>query len=312
MKRIVRRIIAAFISLLLVSLAVFALVSFSSGDSSAHVLAEDASPEAVQAYREAMGLDDPFFLRYLGFMRSFFSGRWGESVSGAAVSDLILHRIPVTLSLTLVSLVLSLLIALPLSLVPLKRRSASGMAVTAFAALSAACPLFLSSLLLIIVFSVLLGLFPVAGYIPLSRSLSGWLSSVFLPSLSLAILHSSLYIMVLRKALKEGMESKPALVYASFGMRRNAIARSAAARPALPVMTMLTAETLASSLAGSAVVETVFALPGAGSLLVDAALSRDVTLAGTIVLLCAVMTIILSLLSEAVVFLLDPRERRGK
>ena len=302
MKRIVRRIIAAFISLLLVSLAVFTLVSFSSGDSSAHVLAEDASPEAVQAYREAMGLDDPFFLRYLGFMRSFFSGRWGESVSGAAVSDLILHRIPVTLSLTLVSLVLSLLIALPLSLVPLKRRSASGMAVTAFAALSAACPLFLSSLLLIIVFSVLLGLFPVAGYIPLSRSLSGWLSSVFLPSLSLAILHSSLYIMVLRKALKEGMESKPALVYASFGM----------SLPALPVMTMLTAETLASSLAGSAVVETVFALPGAGSLLVDAALSRDVTLAGTIVLLCAVMTIILSLLSEAVVFLLDPRERRGK
>ncbi len=307
MRRIFARIASSAAALIVLSFAVFTLVALSPGDSSAYILPEDAGEEAVEAYREAQGLAKPFGIRYAVFLSSFLSGRWGETIAGSEVAGLIASRVPVTLSISLLSLVMSLAAAIVSSFASLARKTPASAAVTAFAALSASVPLFLSSMILILVFSVLLRLFPVAGYSPLSQGIGEWLGSIFLPSLAMAALHSSLFIMVFRKALRESMGSGYALYAASYGMARLDTAVHIAFRPALPVLVSVAAETTAAMLGGSAAIETVFALPGLGSLMVDAALSRDASLAGILVLLAAMATAAVSIVSELVIFLLDPR-----
>ena len=298
--------------MLIVSFLVFSCISFSSGDSSSFILSEDASAEDIAEYRELSGLDRPFLERYFPFLISFMKGEWGYSSGGAEIRELIFSRLPVTLFLSSLSLLLSLIIALPISYLTMKRNTIRSALGTGYAILVSSSPVFLLSIFLILIFSVSLGIFPVAEYVPLSRGVRLSLGSIFLPSLSLALLHSSLLILMFRNALRENMEKPFSIASYSFGMKRWKIALRNATKPSLPILVMLLGESMAAFLGGSAAVETVFALPGIGSLLVSAALSRDSVLAGTIMLLVALLVSLSSLCAEIISILLDPRNRGTK
>ena len=163
----------------------------------------------------------------------------------------------------------------------------------------------------VIIFSIACGFFPSAGYISVSRGIIPYIRSLFLPSLTLALLHASLYVRVFRKAVRDGIRSKYSLFALSTGMRRKELALKSAMKPSLPVLLSLISQSLVSAIGGSAVVETVFALPGIGALMVDAALSRDGQLAGIIMILLAISTAVIFFLLEGVLPLVDPRIRRG-
>ena len=310
MDSIWKRLLRLLLTMLIVSLAVFSFISFSSGDSSSSVLSEDASEEAIEAYRKAMGLDEPFAVRYLSFLSSFFSGNWGVASDGQDISFLVLSRIPATLSITILALLMSLAIALSLAFLSLRRHTIGRALTTAWAAVMMSSPVFLIAIALVLLLSFQLDLFPVAGYVPLSGGFVRSIRSVFLPSLSLALLHSSLIMLMMRAAVESNLSASYSMVARAFGKGFSRIAAIDASKPALPLLAILSGQSAAAFIGGSAAVETLFAIPGIGSLLVTAALRRDAALAGTLVMLIALSVSCISMAAEAVSALLDPRRER--
>lgn len=296
--------------MLIVSFLVFSCIAFSSGDSSSYILSEDATESEVEAYQEMAGLNEPFFTRYVSFLFSFITGDWGRSAGGNEIRELIAARLPVTLSVSFLALLVSLLIAVPLSYLTLEEKTAGSVISTSYAVIISSSPVFLTAIFLVLVFASVLGIFPVAGYIPASEGFFLHLGSVFLPSLSLALLHSALLLLMFRKALRENMKKSFSRTYASLGFSNREIAFKCATKPSLPILIILTGQSAAAFLGGSAAVESIFALPGLGALLVNAALSRDTVLAGILMMLVASMVSLSSLSAEIVSALLDPRNRR--
>ncbi len=299
------------LTMLIVSFLVFTCISFSSGDSSAYILSEDAAAEDVAAYREAAGLTRPFGERYLDFLIAFATLDWGMSAGGADITGIIAARLPVTLMISFLALLMSLMIAVPVSYFTLREGTVRSALATAWSAAVSASPVFLTAIFLVLSLAAYLGLFPVAGYVPISAGIGPWFGSLFLPSLSLAFLHSSLFILMFRRALRENMRKPYAVAAEARGMSYMRIAACSATKPALPLLITLAGESAAAFLGGSAAVETVFALPGLGSLLVSAALGRDARLAGILILLVALFVSVSSLAAETVSHFLDPRNRRS-
>ena len=124
MERIWRRILTVPLTMLIVSFLVFSCIAFSSGDSSSYILSEDATESEVEAYQEMAGLNEPFFTRYVSFLFSFITGDWGRSAGGNEIRELIAARLPVTLSVSFLALLVSLLIAVPLSYLTLEEKTA--------------------------------------------------------------------------------------------------------------------------------------------------------------------------------------------
>lgn len=310
MRRFLKRLAMIPLTMLIVSAAVFICLSCASGDSSAYILPEDASPEAVEAYRASMGLDEPLLLRYSGFLFSFLSGDWGLSAGGRDIMGMIGTRLPVTLSVSILALLISLCIAVPAAYLSVRRRSAADRISTGAAVAVSSMPVFLIAMLLVLLFAVLLGWFPVAGYVPLSDGLIPHLGSIFLPSLALALLHSSLLMLLFRRSLRENLGEPYARAAAAAGLSPRLILLKGATRPALPLLVIVAGESAAAFLGGSAAVETVFAIPGLGALMVTAALGRDAALSSVIVMLSALMVSLTSLVAETAADLIDPRRRR--
>ena len=297
------------LTMLIVSSLVFFALSFSAGDSSSYVLSEEISESNVEDYREAQGMSDSLMLRYLDFLWSFIRGEFGQSAAGIEIATLLKQRLPVTLSISLLAFLLSLLIAVPLSYITLEKKSIGDILSTGWAALMASLPIFLLALFLVIVFSVWSGLFPVSGYSSLSAGFFKHLRSIFLPSLSIALLHSSFIMLMFRRALRESLEKPYSLIASAMGMSKHQRAIISATKPALPVLVAVLAQSFASFLGGSAAVETVFAIPGVGSLIVNASLSRDVMPSGTLLMIAALFVSIISFIAECLIYALDPRRR---
>ena len=310
MKHLLQRLMIILLTLIAVSLIIFLLQVYSLGDSTSYVLSEDAGGAAADAYRASISSDEPVAVRYVSFLLSFMKGDWGRSVSGQSIAEIVGYRYPVTISLALLSVGIALIISVPVSLFSSYQGTFAYKAASAFSIIILSLPSFLTAFILILVFSMLLGLFPPAGYIPPDLSLKGWISSIMLPSLTLSLLHSALIVRVFRKALKENLDKPYSLALAAAGASRRDVMLRSAFKPALPVLYTLVASSLASALAGSAVTESVFALPGIGSLLVTAALSRDSLLAGTLVMLIALSVAAIYAILEVVLMIADPRSRR--
>ena len=310
MYRFIRRLGIIILTLVLVSFSVFLLQSLSPGDSSAYLLAEEAREEERAGYRESMGLDDPFLLRYASFLSAFISGDWGMTANGLDIQEIVMRRFPVTLSLAVISITMALAVSVPLSMLAACNKAAGRIAAAASVAIMS-LPSFLTAVFLILIFSVCLGLFPPAGYIAPGDSFTGFMRTMFLPSLALALLHSSLYLRVFRKALAENLAKPFSISMLAMGVKHSELVVRSAFRPSLPVLASLIAGSFVASAAGSAVTETIFAIPGIGSLLVDAALTRDAALSGVLVILIALAVSAANALFELLLFFADPRARRG-
>ena len=268
-KKIINRIISFLLTLLVVSLFVFAAVDLAKGDSSLVVLSDEAGVEEVERYRKDNGLYDIFLIRYLRFLKSFFSFSWGRTVGGEKVVDVILSRLPLTLSLTFFSIFLSLLISLPLLFFSLSKVGGRRQSIlTVLSSALMVIPTFISSLVLILIFSLWLKLFPVSGYVRLKEGIFPYLRSLFLPSLSLSFLHSAVMMKIMREALEESLKMNYTRTALAKGMKERKLVVLSAFRPSLPVLFSLVSDSLSVGFGGAAVVENIFALPGMGSLLV--------------------------------------------
>ena len=309
-KKIINRIISFLLTLLVVSLFVFAAVDLAKGDSSLVVLSDEAGVEEVERYRKDNGLYDFFLIRYLRFLKAFFSFSWGRTVGGEKVVDVILSRLPLTLSLTFFSIFLSLLISLPLLFFSLSKVDGRrGSILTLLSSALMVIPTFISSLVLILIFSLWLKLFPVSGYVRLKDGIFPYLRSLFLPSLSLSFLHSAVMMKIMREALEESLKMNYTRTALAKGMKERKLVVLSAFRPSLPVLFSLVSDSLSVGFGGAAVVENIFALPGMGSLLVKGALERDGNLVSISVLIIAFLVSVFFFIADLGSYFIDPRQR---
>ena len=311
-KKIINRIISFLLTLLFVSLFVFAAVDLAKGDSSLVVLSDEAGVEEVERYRRDSGLYDIFLLRYLRFLKAFFTFSWGRTVGGEKVVDVILSRLPLTLSLTFFSIFLSLLISLPLLFFSLSKVGGRRQSIlTVLSSALMVIPTFISSLVLILIFSLWLKLFPVSGYVRLKDGIFPYLRSLFLPSLSLSFLHSAVMMKIMREALEESLKMNYTRTALAKGMKERKLVVLSAFRPSLPVLFSLVSDSLSVGFGGAAVVENIFALPGMGSLLVKGALERDGNLVSISVLIIAFLVSLFFFIADLGSYFIDPRQRRS-
>lgn len=311
-KKIINRIISFLLTLLVVSLFVFAAVDLAKGDSSLVVLSDEAGVEEVERYRKDNGFYDIFLIRYLRFLKSFFTFSWGRTVGGEKVVDVILSRLPLTLSLTFFSIFLSLLISLPLLFFSLSKVGGRRQSIlTLLSSGLMVIPTFISSLVLILIFSLWLKLFPVSGYVRLKDGIFPYLRSLFLPSLSLSFLHSAVMMKIMREALEESLKMNYTRTALAKGMKERKLVVLSAFRPSLPVLFSLVSDSLSVGFGGAAVVENIFALPGMGSLLVKGALERDGNLVSISVLIIAFLVSLFFFIADLGSYFIDPRQRRS-
>ena len=310
--RIKRRILSFVLTLLIVSLFVFSSVSLALGDSSSFVLSDEASSIAVEDYRRTMGLDDNIFIRYLRFLGNFFTLNWGKTIGGEEIRKVILDRLPVTLSLSFYSVLFSTFFSILIVFFSLQKRGMKESRIISI--LSSAflvLPSFLTSLLLVLIFSLWLKLFPVSGYSRINNGFFMHFRSLFLPSLTLSLLHSSLMMRIMYSTLKESLEMPYTNTALSKGMKEKSLVVSSALKPSLPIFFTLISDSISSALGGSCVVENVFALPGMGSLMVKGALERDASLVSTCVMVVAFLVSFTFLVTDILTDAVDPRIRRS-
>ena len=310
--RIKRRILSFVLTLLIVSLFVFSSVSLALGDSSSFVLSDEASSIAVEDYRRTMGLDDNIFIRYLRFLGNFFTLNWGKTIGGEEIRKVILDRLPVTLSLSFYSILFSTFFSILIVFFSLQKRGMKeSRIISTLSSAFLVLPSFLTSLLLVLIFSLWLKLFPVSGYSRINNGLFMHFRSLFLPSLTLSLLHSSLMMRIMYSTLKESLEMPYTNTALSKGMKEKSLVVSSALKPSLPIFFTLISDSISSALGGSCVVENVFALPGMGSLMVKGALERDASLVSTCVMVVAFLVSFTFLVTDILTDTVDPRIRRS-
>ncbi|GAA1326727.1 ABC transporter permease [Leucobacter albus] len=292
--------------------AVFFLLRLVPGDPAVMILGDRATPEALQALRAELGLNAPLWQQYLDFLRGVITrGDTGDSlVTGVPTAELVLSRAPVSLGIVALALLIVLAIAVPLALAAASRPNGFvDQLVRIVPTITLGMPLFWIGLLLIIVFAVGLGWFPVGGVgAPGSAPLEP-LRSLALPALAVALGMAPPLIRSLRAQLLEVTEAEFVTTLRAARISERRIRwRHVLRGAALPTLNLLSVN-LAYLIGGTLVVEKVFGINGLGTLLFQSISSRDFPVVQAIALYCAVLVVLVTLAAQVLSALIDPRLR---
>ncbi len=295
---------------LLVTILIFLLIKLVPGDPASAILGDRASDASIAALRHQWGLDRPIWQQYAIYMRNLLTGNLGISLRyQTPVTEMLPPRAAVTFFLVTYSLVLSVLIAVPLAVVAAFYRNRwPDQVIRAAMALPLAAPQFWVGILFLIVFSLKFGWLPATGY---GDGALGHLSHLFLPALTLSLVFASVLCRNLRSSLVDVMSTAYVDFARAKGLRRRAVLFRHVFRAALLPMVTLIGTRLSFAIGGAVVIETVFAIPGLGSWMVDSIYSRDYVVVQTLTLIFAFGTMLINLATDLVYPLFDPRLRMG-
>lgn len=300
--------------LLAVSLLTYLLLSLLPGDPALLVLGGQAgSAETIAAVRADLGLDRALPLRYLSWLWAALQGDLGTSfITRQEVTGAILERLPVTLEIMGLSLLMALVIAIPLgvfSAYQVGGRFDKSVTGATFGLL--AMPNFIFALILILVFSVGLGFFPATGWSRLSDGLLENLRAAFLPALALAVSNIAVFTRLLRTDMIATLQEDHVTLARAKGLPTSRILFRHALRPSSFSLLTVAGLQVGTLLSGAVIIETIFALPGVGRLLFDAINSRDLLMVQGVVLLLAVTYVLVNFVVDLLYTFLDPRIRSG-
>ncbi len=309
MPYLLRRLITSLITLWLVSLVVFVLLRVLPGDPATIMLGTEGSPEALADLRARLHLDDPLSLQYLNWLASVARGDLGDSFRfERPVRALILERLPVTLSLASLAMLLAVAIAIPLgTLAATRHNTRVDHAILVFAQFGLAVPFFWLGILFILFFALALRWFPSGGYVAWTENPRLALQHLLLPAISLALVLAAVLTRQTRAAMLEVLHQDYVRTAHAKGLRaRSVLTRHTLRNALMPVVTLIGLQ-IGNLLGGSIVVEQVFALPGLGRLVLFAVTNRDWMLIQGLVFFIAALVVALNLLVDALYVRLDPR-----
>jgi peptide/nickel transport system permease protein len=308
---VARRLTHSIIVLLGVLVVVFALVHLVPGDPVRIALGTRYTPEAYQALRAASGLDRPIAEQFFGYLGSALTGDLGVSFrNGDPVTATLLDRLPATISLAAVGIVIALAISIPAGIASaLREGRLSDALVRITSQFGVSIPDFWMGILLIAVFASTLGWLPTSGYTALTDDPVGWLRHVILPGITVGLVAAAIMTRYVRSAVLEVASMGYVRTARSKGLAPRVVTFRHIVRNALiPVLT-ITGIQLATILGGVIVVEVVFAWPGLGRLVYQAVAARDYPVIQGAVLLIAAIFLLINLLVDVLYAVVDPRIR---
>lgn len=297
--------------LLIVTSVTFLLVSLSPGDPARAILGLQAPPESVARLRAELRLDQPVWVQYWHWLVDALHGDLGASItSQQPVTDAIAQGLPVTLSLVVGGLLVTSVIGIGIGVLTALRGGTAGRLVDGLALVGFALPNFWLASGLVAVFAVTLGMFPALGYVSFIESPSGWFMSLVLPVIALAAAGAAVVARQTREAMSGVINSEYVRMARAHGVRPIALViRYELRNAAVPVVTVIGTQFVAL-LVGTLFIEQVFALPGLGSLLVDAALSHDLPVLLGVTVTFTLMVIAVNLLIDVLYLWLNPKVRK--
>ena len=303
---VVRRLVYMVPVFLLISLFVFFLVRLVPGDPAIIILGQQATPENVERLRERLQLDAPIWVQYATFLGNMFRGDLGDSLrQQRPVMHILGERLPATLFLVAYAGVLSVLLSAPLAtLAALKRGTWVDQAVRMYVLLALAMPAYWIGMMLLQFFAVKNHIFPVAGY---GDGFFGHLESLFLPALSLALAVSSILIRSLRNSIIETMSADYVRTARAKGLGGRSVFTWHVLRNSAMATATILAVNLAFMVGGTVIVESIFAIPGIGSLIVKAIFDRDYPIIQGVTLAVGIMVLFINLATDLTYAVLDPR-----
>jgi len=306
-----RRLLAAIPVLLVVAVFVFSLLRFSGGDPATIIAGDMATPEQLAAIRAQLGLDQPLPVQFATWTGQLLTGDFGTSlISRTPVTTLIGQRLEPTLSLALVAIVITVLIAVPLGVLAAWRHGGIvDNVVSAATVLGFSVPVFVVGYVLIQIFSNELRWFPVQGFKPISQGLGPFLSTTILPALTLSSIYIALIARMTRASMLDVLNEDYVRTARAKGLsERLVLFRHALRNAAVPILTVI-GTGFALMISGVVVTESVFNLPGLGRLTVDAILARDYPVIQALILLTSLVYVAINLLIDLSYAVLDPRIR---
>ena len=289
-----------------ISVAVFTIVHLIPGDPADVLLGQTATPEKIRIVNHQLGIDRPLIVQYFKFISDLFHGSLGISFyNNEPVMKLILARLPMTGMLLTGGVILSILIALPLSILAASKRGAlRDQVVRAIPIIGLGMPQVWVGVMLILLLGLKFPLFPVSGF---GDTFPSRLHSIFLPSLTIAILLSPILIRSLRASMLEILDSDYVLTARAKGISSARITRVHVLRNAVIASVTVLGINIAYLVGSMVVVERVFAMAGTGSLMIDAIARRDYPIVQGVTLYFAVVVVLVSLTTDLIHAALDPR-----
>jgi peptide/nickel transport system permease protein len=310
-KYIIKRILAVIPILLVVSVVIFSLVHLTPGDPAVAILGSDATQEDILALREVMGLNDPIPVQYVNWIVDVFHGDLGNSVvSNAPVASVLKGHFLPTINLAAFAMIISLFVSLPLGMVAARKRGKlTDQVVSVIALCGISVPSFLLGLGLMMLFSVKFRIFPVSGYAPWSAGAIEHIRSLTLPAIALGFMYAALMMRMTRASMLEVLGSDYIKMAKAKGVKEGALIGIHAFKNALVSILTVIGQSIIGALSGAAVVETVFGIPGLGSLIVSSIGRRDYEVIQGIVLLIAFINVFINLITDIAYSFVDPRIR---
>jgi peptide/nickel transport system permease protein len=310
---VARRLLYLVPVLVAVSLLTFLIASLLPGDLAYVILGDQATPDKVAALRHDMGLDQPIWWRYASWLGHVLQGDFGRSFrTGQTVLQAVSERLPVSIELMLLAELAALAIGIPLAIACAVRSGSAFdrfMTGSAFGMLSV--PAFLSAILLIYLFAVELRWLPATGYVPFGEDAVGNLRSFVLPALTLALGEWPVLMRVLRSDMIATLQEDYIAMARAKGLKPSRILLVHALKPSSLTLVTVTGINIGRLIGGTVIVESVFALPGIGRLLLGAIYTRDLIILQGVVLFVACGYVLMNFVVDMLYAILDPRIRHG-
>ncbi len=306
---IIRRILQMIPTVIFILIVTFVLVRLLPGDPASAMIGDRALDADVERINRQLGLDQPLPIQFLYYVERIFTGDLGNSIGlKVSVMSLILQRLPVTLMLTLMSAVIALVLAVPLAFVAaLKREQLPDSIIRGTFQVGLSMPVFYVGIILLTVFAAQLKLFPVGGY---GDTFGDRLYHLFLPALTLALSFAAVLMRNLRASIIGVMNAEYVDFAIAKGLRSRVILTRHILRNALISTVTLFGLQIGSLFGGAVITETVFAVPGAGRLLIDSIYGRDYPVLQGLTISLAILVSLTFLVTDIVQAWLDPRIAR--
>ncbi|MDL2401993.1 ABC transporter permease [Rhizobium mayense] len=308
---ILQRLFGMIVVMFLVVTIVFVIVRVTPGDPAAVMLGPDATAQDIASLRARLGLDQPLVLQYLYYFGQLLRGDLGQSIFlNEPVSAALVERAEPTFFLTVFSLIIASIIALPIGIYSAYRRgSIFDQAATALAMLAASIPSFWLGLILIQSVAVRHGIFPVSGYGGPGSSFVDRMYHLALPSIVLGVVSSALILRFTRASMLDVLGDDYIRTARAKGLiERKVILKHALKNALIPILTVI-GLTAAVLISGAVVTETIFSLPGIGNLVVSAVLRRDYPVIQGALLVIAGLYVLINFAIDMLYLLVDPRVR---
>lgn len=309
MKYIIKKFFSMIVTLVVVSFCVFLAFNVIPGDPALRKLGTEASQELIEQTRQQMGLNDPLLVRYARWFTSFLHGDMGTSYNyNVPVAGMIIDKIPITMTMAIMSFLLTILVSIPLGITTAKHENGLlDKTITITNQIIMAIPPFFSGILITFIFGMIFKLFTPGGFVSYTENMSKFIRYLIFPSVAIALPKIAMTVKMLRSSLLDEAEKDYTRTAYSRGNNTSGVLyRHVLKNAMIPVITFL-GMLLADMVAGSIVIEQVFSIPGISRILLASISNRDYPVVQAIIMGISAIVIVINLFVDIIYRIIDPR-----